>query len=242
VPDGDEFAETLGALARMLVAVEELDETLSRIAGLACQALDGCDMAGVTLLHDGKPATTGHTDDAVLPIDRAQYEAGAGPCLDTYRELRVFRVDSTVDDTRWPAFSRAAVGCGVLSTMSLPLILHDEGLGALNLYARTAGAFTDDDERLGLVLAEQASVAVANADVYWRTRQLTAQLEQALLSRDVIGQAKGVLMAREGFSADQAFDVLRRASQRSNRKLREVADEIVQSTQRRRASGAEPPG
>jgi GAF domain-containing protein len=230
VPDRDEFSETLGALARVLVAVEELDQTLSRIAGLACQALDSCDMAGVTLLRDGKPATTGHTDEAVLPIDRAQYEAGAGPCLDTYRERRVFRVHSTVEDTRWPAYSRAAAECGILSTMSLPLVVHDEGLGALNLYARTAGAFSDDDERLGLVLAEQASVAVANAEVYWRANQLTTQLEKALLSRDVIGQAKGILMARQGLSADQAFDVLRRASQRSNRKLREVADEIVEGT------------
>ena len=128
----------------------------------------------------------------------------------------------------------------MLSTMSLPLVAHDQGLGALNLYSRTAGAFSDDDEQLGLVLAEQASVAVANAEVYWRTKELTDELEQALQSRDVIGQAKGILMAREGFNADQAFDVLRRASQRSNLKLREVAEEIVQSTERRRASNEDP--
>jgi len=240
VPDRDEFSETLGAIARLLIAAESLDRTLGRIADLACQALDGCDMAGVTLLRDGKPATIGHTDDTILPIDRVQYEADAGPCLDTFRERRAFRVDSTRDETRWPAFSRVAVEGGVLSTMSLPLVAHDQGLGALNLYSRTAGAFSDDDEQLGLVLAEQASVAVANAEVYWRTKELTDELEQALQSRDVIGQAKGILMAREGFNADQAFDVLRRASQRSNRKLREVAEEIVQSTERRRASNEDP--
>jgi GAF domain-containing protein len=241
VPDQrDELSETLGAISRLLIAAESVDRTLSRIASLACQALDACDMAGVTLLRDGKPATIGHTDDTILPIDRAQYETGAGPCLDSYRERRVFRVDSTADDNRWPAFSRAAAKCGILSTMSIPLVAHDEELGALNLYSRTAGSFSDDDERLGLVLAEQASVAIANAEVYWRTKRVTTQLEQALLSRDLIGQAKGILMAREGFGADQAFDVLKRASQRSNRKLREVAEEIVQSAERRGAGGDHP--
>ncbi|HEX2383900.1 MAG TPA: ANTAR domain-containing protein, partial [Acidimicrobiales bacterium] len=99
--------------------------------------------------------------------------------------------------------------------------------GAFNLYARKPSAFTAQDHDRGTLFAEQAAVAIANTEVYWRTYNLTQNLQTALENRDVIGQAKGILMARHGFSADEAFDELRRASQRRNVKLRDVADSVA---------------
>jgi GAF domain-containing protein len=164
-----------------------------------------------------------------LTIDEAQYAADAGPCLDAYRTKTVVAVHSVPDERRWPAFTIAATEHAVLSSLSLPLVHRDQGRGAFNLYARSRDAFTAEDRDHGLLFAEQAAVAMANAEVYWRTYDLTQNLQAALENRDVIGQAKGVLMARHGLSAEQAFDELRRASQRRNVKLRDIADAVAQT-------------
>lgn len=237
----DELSESLAALSRHLVAEESLESTLQRVATLACRTLPGCGIAGVTMLRDGRPTTTVCTDDVALEIDDAQYRSGSGPCLQAFRDGRVIRLESIEADSRWPEFSDAAVARGVHSSLSLPLVVGDESLGALNLYGREEGAFGDDDEETGELFAAQAAVALANAHVYWSALAMTQQLREALASRDVIGQAKGIIMAQRGLGADDAFDVLRRASQRENIKLREVAQRVVDSA-RRRGAVEEVPG
>ncbi len=233
VDEADALSRALESLARHLVHEDGLDATLERVAGLACRTIGDCDAAGITLVADGKPTTAACTDDATLPLDRSQYESGDGPCLEAYRQGKVFRVEPIDGDERWPEFARTATAHGFHSSLSLPLVVGDESLGALNLYSRSHQGYSCDDEETGMLFAAQAAVAVANAQVYWSARALSEQLEEALASRDVIGQAKGIIMAQRGGGPDDAFDVLRRASQRENKKLREVAQAMVDAVSRR---------
>jgi GAF domain-containing protein len=115
----------------------------------------------------------------------------------------------------------------VRSVLAVPLVASDRPLGALNLYSRTAEGYSDADEETAVLFSEQAAVACANAEVYWRTYALTEHLREALESRDVIGQAKGILMARRGCTPDAAFEALRKVSQHRNIKLRQIAEQVV---------------
>ena len=103
------------------------------------------------------------TDPTSPEIDSAQYETGVGPCLDAFRHQQVFRNPSTAEDERWPPFSKACVEHGIMSTLSLPLGVRGNGIGALNLYAREVAAFPKEQEEVGMMFATQASVALANA-------------------------------------------------------------------------------
>ena len=226
-PDG--FVESLRELSELMVDEETLDRTLQRVVTLSCMSLSGCDFASVTVERSGQPRTAACTDKAALTIDEVQYAEGTGPCLEALRQREIVAVPSIERDGRWPHFCATARDHGVLSSMSLPLVHRGEGKGAFNLYALESDAFSFEDREHGTLFAEQAAVAVANAEVYWRTYDLTQNLQAALEHRDVIGQAKGVLMARQGLTADQAFDELRRASQRHNMKLHEIAESVART-------------
>jgi GAF domain-containing protein len=228
----DHLSEGIAELSRLLVNEEALDDTLQRVADLACRNIGGADVAGVTLLRDGKPTTAVYTDPTSPQVDSTQYETGIGPCLDAFRHQQVFRIESTTEDGQWPDFSKACVEHGILSTLSLPLGVRGNGIGALNLYSKEPAAFSEDDEQLGMMFAAQASVALANAQLYDSAYRMTQQLQEALTSRAVIDQAKGILMAKNGGSADEAFNVLRTRSQSENRKLRELAQEMVDRARR----------
>ncbi len=228
----DHLSEGIAELSRLLVNEEALDDTLQRVADLACRNIGGADVAGVTLLRDGKPTTAVFTDPTSPEVDSAQYETGVGPCLDAFRHQQVFSNPSTPDDERWPPFSQACVEHGIMSTLSLPLGVRGNGIGALNLYARQRGAFSEEHAELGMMFATQASVALANAQLYDSAYRLTQQLQEALTSRATIDQAKGILMGQHGVGADEAFELLRSQSQRANRKLRELAQETVDRARR----------
>jgi len=139
----------------------------------------------------------------------------------------VVRIEDTAADARYPEFSAAARRHGILSTLSLPLVAGPVAQGASNLYSRELAAFTGADEGIGLELAAVASVVLANASAYWQAFDLSEQLNEAMASRAVIEQAKGVIMSSMGCDADTAFDLLRAQSQSENRKLRGIAQEIV---------------
>ncbi len=207
---------------------EELDATLTRVSKLAVGQIAGCDMAGVTLIRTGKPVTAAFTDVEAPEIDSAQYESGEGPCLEAFRQNRVFTILDTRTETRWPVFTERARGHGILSTLSLPLQVNQEALGALNLYSRAPKAFFEDETPM--LFAIHAAVVLANAQAYWAAHALSGQLELAMASRSVIEQAKGVFMARFGDTDDEAFARLTRQSQDSNTKLRDVAKAVVAST------------
>lgn len=227
----DARARALGALSRFMVAEASMRDTLMRVTEIAAETISATAMAGVAVMgDDGKPTTAVFTDDKAPQIDLGQYESGNGPCLEAWRTRRVVRIEEmTAATDRYPEFSAMALAHGIHSTLSLPLVAGDNGVGALNLYAHTEHGFTADDEVIGLELASTAAVVLANAGAYWGVSELAQQLQQAMESRAEIEQAKGMLMARSaGLSADEAFDLLRRASQRENVKLREIARRIVQ--------------
>lgn len=227
----DARAQALGALSRFLVSESSVGETLLRVSEVTTEAMPSADMAGITLLgEDAKPKTAVFTDEEAPEIDAAQYQSGRGPCLDAWRERRVVRMDDLLDmEDAYPEFAKAAAAHGVESTLSLPLIAGERSLGALNLYARVTDGFTGEDEAIGADLAAAAAIVLANANDYWDAAQLNEQLSQAMQSRAVIEQAKGILMAQSArLTPDTAFDLLRRASQRENVKLRDIAQRIVE--------------
>ncbi len=229
---GEPSAEAFADLARALSGQSDVHETLQKIVDLAVETVVGCDHAGISVLKDGKGSTPAASDGVPRLVDAIQYETGEGPCLSAIREHEVFQSGDLASETRWSLFAaRAAKETGVSSMLSFRLFVAGDTLGALNLYSETVDAFDEGSRTVGLVYAAHAAMALASA-------MHDEQMGQALQSRDLIGQAKGILMAREGVDADQAFDMLRRASQRLNIKLRDVAGDMVEST---RAGGSAVP-
>jgi len=227
----DDVAVVLTDLSALLVDGESLDERLQRVVDLAIRTIPGCDAAGVTLVTDERPRTAAYTDQRTLAVDRAQYDIGDGPCLDAIRRRQVNRVDVEGAEDRWPAFTKAAAAESIRSFLAAPLLVHKEPLGALNLYSRQRAGFDALDEAFISLFSNQAAASVANSLRYTDIASLARQLEEALASRAVIEQAKGVLMARHGVDSEQAFSLLRHQSQHQNVKLREVAHDVVASTQ-----------
>lgn len=183
-------------LASIVVSEETFDGILQHVVDMACAGIDSCSMAGITMLDRSGPTTAASTNEVAGRIDATQYEVNSGPCLDAYRRQVVNRIESTDSDERWPEFSRAANAEGVLSTLSLPLIVGGDGLGALNLYSEDESGFDEVDVQMGTIFASHASVTLANARAYWANEELRRNLEIALETRGVIDQAKGILMAR----------------------------------------------
>jgi GAF domain-containing protein len=223
--------ELLIAMAGILVTGQDLEKTLRQVLELACSALPGGDEGGITLLEAEGPRTAIATSDAALRVDTSQYEAATGgQCLEAYRQQQILRIDSTASDPRWPEFAATAAARGLRSTLSVPLVVAGDGLGALNIYSRREHGFTEVDERLAAKLSSCASVALANARTYWRATRLADQLQQALSTRGVIDQATGILMAKRGCSAERAFHLMATAAQRNHLTLAEVATDLIQRT------------
>ena len=222
VPRHDvEVAESFAQTARVLFAEHDVKGTLDRICLLAVETVDGCEAAGISIATATRVTSHATTDDIPRIMDAIQSETQEGPCVDAIREHQVFVTGSLSRERRWPHFSRRAFeATGVESILSLRLFAEEDTMGALNLYSTQTDAFDDQDVAVGSVFAAHAAVALASA-----RRQ--ANLESKALSRDIIGMAKGIIMARQNVSEDEAFDVLRRASQRMNVKLRELAGRVV---------------
>ncbi|MDQ6726095.1 MAG: GAF and ANTAR domain-containing protein [Actinomycetota bacterium] len=218
----------LAELSQLLLEQETLETALRRVADLAVASVGSCDACGVSLLHGAKVSTSVATHDVAQRADDHQYRTDEGPCLQAVRSGKIYKVDDMTTEKRWPRFAPLAAREGVTSSYSLPLVVGGRTLGALNLYSLHS-RFGPEDERVGQAFGRQAAIALANAQAYQRTRDLVDQLNEALRSRDVIGQAKGILMAREAITADAAFERLRRMSQSANVKVRTVAQQIVDS-------------
>ena len=217
----------LKELRNLLLSEETLESTLDRVARLARRGLQGCDAVGVTLVQDSKPMTAAATDDFTLEIDRHQYETGEGPCLEAYRTGKRLEIEDIDVEKRWPKFVARASKEGLQCSLSFPLTARDEALGALNIYAKSAHTFGDDSRALAGEFADQAGVTLANAQVLASTHRMAENLMEALKSRERIGQAKGILMVKQGLSDEEAFEILVKLSQTSNIKLREIAQKIV---------------
>lgn len=222
------FSET----ARILFAAGGVTETLGLVVELAVATIEGCDFAGLFLVEKDVVSSPIHTDPEVDEVDDLQNELGEGPCLDAIRQRLMFYAVDLVDDDRWPRFGPPAIAAGIRSILALPLSDNDAALGALNLYARYPGAFGAVDRAKAAILASLAGLAVSTARSHEDEERRAENLHAALGTREVIGQAQGILMERERVSSGQAFDVLRRASQHLNRKLRDVAQDLVDTGER----------
>jgi GAF domain-containing protein len=219
-----------------------LRDGLRKVAEAGCALLTNCSAASVTIIEGGRALTAAYTDESAEVLDTIQYDADDGPCLTAARQQRLIRIDDMTSDDRWPIFADAAAQRGVLSSLSVPLALAgDARMGGLNIYGQLEAAFSADDEQLATAFATQASVVVSNVQAYWAAFEMTRNLTRAMESRAVIEQAKGVLIARHGVGDDDSFDMLRSRSQTENRKLRDIAAELVeQARQQAVQSGGSP--
>ena len=218
------FAE----LSKIMLGEQQLSETLGRVAELARQTIAGAAEVSVTLIEDGHVSSVAFTGALSAQLDERQYEAGFGPCMDAATSGATVTIENTAADPTYPDFGRAAARHGITHTMSIGLPVARQTIGALNVYGAGDGAFDAATHELATAFASYAAVAVANAGVYASTATLAANLQRALQSRAVIDQAKGILMGRHRISADAAFEMLSAQSQTTNRKLREIAADIVE--------------
>ena len=218
--------ESLRTLSTLLETEDSLHETLDSVAKLTVGTLPGCDGAGVTLRGNGHAMTAAASDEYTLEIDKIQYDSGEGPCLTALETSEFQSIEAASEESRWPEFCRHAVDNGFGSCLSFPL--NNAGsLGALNVYSKSERAFDETSRAVGEIFASQATVALRNASIYVAARQLASQLTEAVQTRDLIGQAKGILMEREGVTDAEAFEMLRTISQNSNVKLRDVAQRLL---------------
>jgi GAF domain-containing protein len=231
-------AESLEILARALhVRNAELEPTLEAIASTAVTMLSPARYAALTILSRGELIPRASTGEPPLLLDRLQQKLGDGPCIHAAKHQLVFRIEDTGEDGRWPEFCAEAARLEVRSMLCVPLWIDERGLGALSLYADQVAAFSDPHERVAVLLATFAALALAEA-------QRADQMHDALGNRDIIGQAKGILMERHRITADAAFAVLSRVSQAENMKLAEVARRFVETGELPAGPGAAitPPG
>ena len=232
------LGESLGALSRFFVGDGTFEQTLQRVCDLTVEAVPAAGLVGITMMVEGRKRTAIFTDDLSPEVDQSQYDTGEGPCLDAFEQQRTFVIEATSEEGPWPAFRQAAAAHGIGSTLSLPLGVDNQPLGAMNLYAYTERAFGDRDREIGELFASQAAIVLANAQAYWDARTLSERLGDAMKSRAVIEQAKGMLMAAERCDEEKAFQMLVHASQRENIKLRDIAARIVGQANQGRNSSA----
>ena len=229
----EEISTGLARLARVLLAERDLPDVLGDVAQVALASIPGCDGASLSLLSpDGTVRTPAATDDQTMGLDDLQYRLGEGPCLQAINTGEIVRVDDFTNESRFPSFGPLAAAQQTGSCLSVPLDAGGTRLGGLNLYGRSSNSYGPAAESIASAFAGPAAVTVANAMAYARSVRLAAQLEEALKSRAEIEQAKGILMAQSHVTAEDAFNALKRASQRENIKLRDIAHRIVAASAR----------
>lgn len=218
-----ELATQLSELARELQQENDVEAVLSGIVDAALDLVPGTAHASISLVT-GRKKVDSAVASGELPrrVDALQNSTGQGPCLDAAYEERVVRVPDLSRENRWPDFSRGAVELGARSMLSFQLFVEGDRLGALNLYGEGPDAFDNESEQVGMLVAAHAAVAFADS-------LKISQLGEALASRQLIGQAEGILMERFKITGQQAFILLTRVSSRSNVKLRDIAEHLANS-------------
>jgi hypothetical protein len=219
-----ELVRLYAEIGRELTSPRSRTGALSAVCHVAVDRVPGAEWASVTEGRRGRFATVAATDDAARAVDAIQYELGSGPCVDAILGDVVFRTGDLLHDERWPEFAkRAQEEHGVRSMLAYRLYLEDDDrIAGLNLFSTRKNAFDDTAEVVGTLIATHGALAIALASANERA----AQLQQALLNSREIAMAVGVLVATLTVSREQAFDLLRIASQNSNRRLIHIAAEV----------------
>jgi GAF domain-containing protein len=214
------LARELSELARKMQAEPDVGSLLQQIVHASVAEIPGAEHAGITVVKHGRFATAACTSELVDQIDAIQYEIGQGPCVQTSETHQAVIANDLEHEHRWGQFGKRAAKLGVKSMLSVQLFAGQEDYGTLNLYSADIDAFDHEAEGIAQLLASHAAIAMSAS-------QTESGLRAALNSRDLIGQAKGILMERYKLTSPQAFAMLASASQNSNRKLRDVAEEVV---------------
>ena len=236
--DAADLRAGISDLAGLVAGSLGLPALLAAVADFAVQAIPGADGAGVTLLRldrvDNMVEALAASAPFVAEIDEIQYHTvREGPCITAALERRTVRSGSLGGEKMWPRFGPRVGRLGVHSALSLPLLLPDKVVGAINVYAHDKDVFDDHAAELGELFAKPAAVAVHNAQILAQALSLTVQLETALSTRRVIDQAIGLIRGRSGRSAEEAFTHLRAISQSEHRKVADVAQRTVDEAVRR---------
>jgi GAF domain-containing protein len=219
----DLLARQLSGLARRLEAEDDPGLMLDEVVLAAVALIPGVEEGSISVVIGRRQVSSRHASgDLPAKVDAVQEETGEGPCLDATYEHQTVRVSDMAHEARWPKFSARALELGAASMLSFQLYVEGDKLGALNLYSRHPNSFDDDSEHIGLLFASHAAIAFADAE---KVRHLRI----AVSRRDLIGQAKGILMERYKIRADQAFSLLVRVSQDNNCKLYDVAEELTRT-------------
>ena len=219
----------LRELHRALLSTQSVEQFLHEMAVMAARLVRRGLSCGMTMQPRGKPVTVACSDQVAARVDEVQYELGDGPCLHAMRDGHLVHIEDTAEKAHWPEFEAQAAWHGIRSCLALPLNADGKPVGALNLYSREASAFGVAEARRAEDFAENASGALSLAVRLASHAALIEQLRSSLISRAVIDQALGIIMAREHCNQDRAFAILRSASQNSNRKLRDIAAAVVTS-------------
>jgi GAF domain-containing protein len=227
-----------GGLGGAVLDSDAVDGMLQHLVRLAHHTVEKAHSVSITVDDGGRYRTSNSVGPEALPMDKAQYEADDGPCLSALRSAKQLQATIGVDTHRWPLFEERAREMGIVDVLSTPLVRAPEvAIGALNIYARRDGGFSEQEARIATQLGEHAAILVGNAMALVSASHLNEQLMQAVASREIIGEAKGIIMERQSCTRDEAFDILRRASQRENRKLRDLAEDLVVRVENRKREG-----
>ncbi|MEV0431543.1 GAF and ANTAR domain-containing protein [Micromonospora sp. NPDC050495] len=229
------LASAYGQLLTLLADSPHVDVFLDQVVRVAAEVVAPTVACGLTVRRDGGAGTVSASADLAAQADEIQYGADEGPCLHALRSGTVVEVVDLRQDERWRGYREHALRLGILSSLSLPMTIDGETVGALNLYATDRAAFDEPAHRHAVAFTDQATAALAVLLRHADQALLHQQLTDAMASRSVIDQALGVLMGQQRCTAAEAFALLRQASQHRNRKLRDVATEIIMQV-----SGASP--
>jgi hypothetical protein len=227
ITDPAALASAPGQLLGLLVQAPDLDTFLDKMVRLAAQVVTPDAACGLTTRSDGRPFTVAASNDLAAQVDEVQYGTDEGPCLDSLRSGTLIQVDDLRREERWNSYRPHAIAHGVVSSLSLPLTVNGETLGALNLYSAAPAPFAGPQRERAESFAAQCAAALAVSLRHVRQAQVQHQLAEAMVSRGIIDQAIGILMGQHRCTATAAFDLLRQASQHRNRKLRDVAADII---------------
>lgn len=223
-----QLAETFAEISGVLFAERDVQRTLDKMCTLLVDTVEGCNHAVVTVVHNQHFDSPAASDDVGPAVDAIQFEVDDGPCVRAIRDHQTVVTDDLITETRWPQFSHRAVDAtGVRSMLAFRLFVADDTLGSLNLYSKQPGAFTEESLAVGTIFAAHASVAMRAA----QTKEDLARLREVVEARELIGEAKGILMGRRGISSQAAMELLGRGAERLRIELRELARRVVQGEQ-----------
>lgn len=220
-------AQALRELSGMVLDDHSFHGVLERASQVAKRVIPGADEVSVTM-KDSRPMTVAASGALASEVDESQYEVDSGPCLEAVFSGQVVLVNDMATETRWPRYLPRAAAAGVRSSLSLPMPVDGTHVGAFNAYSRSPRAFNEHAVEIGQELAAYTSIVLGNAGLYFTAATRADQLVEAMRSRAVIEQAKGILMGARRCSAEEAFDLLVRLSQQTHRKLRDVARVVVE--------------